>query len=299
MVKKKRSKVYRKVWEDHNRACLLPGIHVLHIDGNPLNDSPENLHACTSQEHWQIHFDRGDAVAKRGKFVQSANIWESLSLEEREIRIESWVKGIKAAWADPEKRKRFIEARVGKKRSEQSRLNISLGRGAKPFDAFKINGEYVGTWVNVRVCAKVLNICKEHIWQILNKYNPNRKTAKGFVFKFQEDDTPFEELIRRETKEELRAKRSQSTKGRVGTFLGKKHSEDTKRRLSEIGKITSKGKNNPRYKGKCVTPFGTFEDADEASEKLGLGYSTVVSRLNKKAAKYEDWYYEEDFKDEN
>lgn len=63
---------HRLVWERHHKACLLPGIHVHHIDGNHKNNNPENLLACTADEHWQIHYEQGDPVAINGKFIQGA-----------------------------------------------------------------------------------------------------------------------------------------------------------------------------------------------------------------------------------
>ena len=69
----RRPNEYRKVWEDFHGKKLPKGMHIHHIDGNHQNNSPENLLACTPEEHWQIHFDRGDTVALRGKFIQLAH----------------------------------------------------------------------------------------------------------------------------------------------------------------------------------------------------------------------------------
>lgn len=72
-MKSKRSKFYKKIWEEFHKAKLLPGMHIHHIDGNSSNDSPLNLLACTPEEHWKIHYDQGDPVAIRGKFIQGAS----------------------------------------------------------------------------------------------------------------------------------------------------------------------------------------------------------------------------------
>lgn len=69
-----RTKVnYRKIWEDHNKACILPGMHIHHIDGNCHNNEHNNLLLCTPQEHWDIHASQGDIRCLNGKFVQGAS----------------------------------------------------------------------------------------------------------------------------------------------------------------------------------------------------------------------------------
>jgi hypothetical protein len=64
---------YRKIWEAHHNACILPGMHVHHIDGDSHNNNPDNLLVCTPQEHWNIHYAQGDIRCLNGKFVQGAS----------------------------------------------------------------------------------------------------------------------------------------------------------------------------------------------------------------------------------
>jgi len=54
---------YRKIWEKYNKACLLPGIEIHHIDGNRNNNHPENLYPVTRYEHYKIHLLQGDIGA--------------------------------------------------------------------------------------------------------------------------------------------------------------------------------------------------------------------------------------------
>lgn len=67
------TKNYRKIWEEHNGRKIPDGYHIHHIDGNRSNNNPSNLLCVSPEEHWQIHFERGDPIAIRGKFVQGAS----------------------------------------------------------------------------------------------------------------------------------------------------------------------------------------------------------------------------------
>lgn len=62
--KRTRSKNYRKIYEQHYGP--IPNdedgrtFEIHHIDGNPENNSKENLVALTIQEHYDIHYSQGD-----------------------------------------------------------------------------------------------------------------------------------------------------------------------------------------------------------------------------------------------
>jgi hypothetical protein len=62
-MKRKSSKIYRNLYEQHHNCCLLPYIEIHHIDGNHKNNSIENLMAVTSREHYEIHKSQGDKAA--------------------------------------------------------------------------------------------------------------------------------------------------------------------------------------------------------------------------------------------
>lgn len=51
---------YRRIWEQHYTACLLPGIEIHHVDGNHKNNLIENLLPVTPEEHFFIHTKNGD-----------------------------------------------------------------------------------------------------------------------------------------------------------------------------------------------------------------------------------------------
>ena len=83
---------HRKVWEDYNRACLLPSIEVHHIDGNHENNDPLNLVAVTIEEHLEIHLSQKDwgavqAVRMRMELTEEnrQQIKEMASLKQKEL----------------------------------------------------------------------------------------------------------------------------------------------------------------------------------------------------------------------
>lgn len=64
-VKTKKNRAnYRKIWEMHYGPIPIDGdgrsYHIHHIDGNKHNNSIENLHCVTIQEHYNIHYSQGD-----------------------------------------------------------------------------------------------------------------------------------------------------------------------------------------------------------------------------------------------
>ncbi len=54
---------HRKIWEVANNKKLDKGMHIHHIDGNPLNNDPLNLKAVTPKEHYDLHLEQGDYYA--------------------------------------------------------------------------------------------------------------------------------------------------------------------------------------------------------------------------------------------
>jgi hypothetical protein len=62
-MKRKNSKIHRKIYEAHYQCCLLPFIEIHHIDGNSKNNSIENLTPVTALEHFHIHMSQGDKAA--------------------------------------------------------------------------------------------------------------------------------------------------------------------------------------------------------------------------------------------
>ena len=72
-MKRPASKVIKFIYEK-NFGKLPKGWHIHHLDGNPWNNEPFNLLGCSPEKHWAIHYQQGDAIAKHGKFIQSAGM---------------------------------------------------------------------------------------------------------------------------------------------------------------------------------------------------------------------------------
>lgn len=62
-MRKKSSKIHRRIYEEYYKCCLMPYIEIHHIDGNHKNNNIENLMPVTAKEHYQLHKDRGDKAA--------------------------------------------------------------------------------------------------------------------------------------------------------------------------------------------------------------------------------------------
>jgi group I intron endonuclease len=108
---------------------------------------------------------------------------------------------------------------------------------------------------------------------------------------------------------EIKAKLIENNKGVKNPFFGKKHSEETRKKLSEKAKERlSVPENNPRYgyqyteedkarhresKKKFGRPFMAegvkYQTLSEAAEKYNLTKQAIQFRL--KSNTYEDWYW--------
>lgn len=62
-MKRKTTKIHRKIYEDYYQLCLLPYIEIHHKDGNHDNNHIDNLQPVTALEHYEIHKSQGDKAA--------------------------------------------------------------------------------------------------------------------------------------------------------------------------------------------------------------------------------------------
>ena len=97
-MKTKQKRKYRKIYESQHNCCLLPGIHIHHIDGDRSNNDPSNLKAVTIQEHYDIHFSQGDyyAAFQLGRLLKDTpESWlEAAKQNGKKIGKKMWAEGI-------------------------------------------------------------------------------------------------------------------------------------------------------------------------------------------------------------
>lgn len=171
-------------------------MHLHHIDGNPYNNSIDNLLICTPKEHWNIHKKQGDPVALNGKFVQGADnfLGKKHTLESRKkisegrLGIEPWNKGKKCSY--------ISESRTGKdnpmfgkdphyKMTKEEKLLVNkkraLSRGSLNFNAYHDN-VLVNSYVSKSRCEKETGVKRRIIRKILN--GEQKSTRDGWTFEY-------------------------------------------------------------------------------------------------------------------
>jgi hypothetical protein len=152
----KRTKIdYRKIWEEYNNKTIPSGYHIHHIDGDSHNNSPENLLCVSPEEHWKMHYEQGDIIAKNGIFIQGASgagklggaagkgktiseeqrLKMSISIKKAYSKKGSWNKGRKRSKETKEKISAATAGsnnpRYNKPVSEETRLKISKTKKRK------------------------------------------------------------------------------------------------------------------------------------------------------------------------
>jgi hypothetical protein len=106
---------YRKIWQQHHNASLLPGIEIHHIDGDHNNSRPDNLLAVTIDEHLEIHLSQQDWGA-----VQAIRMRMELTDENRQqikamasLTQKELLKSGNHNWQLPAEERSTISRRVG------------------------------------------------------------------------------------------------------------------------------------------------------------------------------------------
>lgn len=142
---------YRKIWSSHygpipkDEKGRSYDIH--HIDGNRNNNDITNLKAVSLEEHWKIHFEKGDyleanMIADRigkelyygwkhkeetKKKISEANKGKKMSEKTRK-KMSEWQKG---RLLSQDHKKKISESLKGREFSEESRRKISESRKNK------------------------------------------------------------------------------------------------------------------------------------------------------------------------
>lgn len=165
MMEKSLSRYYaRKLWESYSKACLLPGIQVHHIDGNPFNNSIDNLVACTAEEHTEYHRKLGHYV--QHNFIARADAYSNLTEAQKvEFRLKCSKAGIKAK---------------GIKKSYERGPGVRVKVMVEMIDTK--TGKIVVEFSSVSDAAEKLGIQRAHIRRVIKK---ERKAWHDYNFRYK------------------------------------------------------------------------------------------------------------------
>lgn len=72
--------LHRVIWKNHN-GPIPPGMHVHHIDGNPLNNDVSNLRCVSAEEHYIEHVEARSAHIKTPKHLEKLRQLRLLAAE--------------------------------------------------------------------------------------------------------------------------------------------------------------------------------------------------------------------------
>ena len=192
MTIKKRARpnsgLYRKMWEQYHNKKLKKGMHIHHIDGNPFNNTKENLLACTPEEHWLIHFNQGDSIAIKGKFIQYAshsgkNHYRYGKMVDQSIR-NKISKTLKEIYHNGDNRIKHSRERGGKPIKVYKAILIKKSSGSN--EAIYKKGNFIGHYDTQIECCEKLNVCKTKVNRCLKKVYGS-KTHKGYIFEYAEE----------------------------------------------------------------------------------------------------------------
>jgi len=98
--------IYRKssriIIEGHLGRELTPDEDVHHIDGDPANNSIENLEVLSHAEHSSTPWQNQKEYERRSKAmsIASRNYWDNLSSEERLERTRKRSEGVTRWWRE-------------------------------------------------------------------------------------------------------------------------------------------------------------------------------------------------------
>lgn len=119
--------IYRKIWEEFNNACIMPGMHIHHIDGNKYNNDPLNLMICTPKEHYEIHLSQNDyacAMLLWKNFLQNINTINISEIASCNMKkIHKTMKDVNPNKYSEWQRKRSL----GKKRNTEQKERYKIG----------------------------------------------------------------------------------------------------------------------------------------------------------------------------
>jgi hypothetical protein len=160
----KRSKNYRKIWENYTGLKIPKGYHVHHKDGDRTNDNPENLICVSPEEHAKLHQELGHTLIG-SKFIRTADNRKGIPRSE-------------------EDKAKISKAKIGISTTPQTdliKLKKSINMGAKPFIVSR-DGIILGEWTNLS------GFCKEFGFNRWNVYTALKEEShvKGYSFRYRD-----------------------------------------------------------------------------------------------------------------
>ena len=108
--------------------------------------------------------------------VSSKNMWANPIIREK------MAKNIKKVRSSDKQRKVTSEDSIRRYSDINKRNEMAVACGAKSFNVFKLDGTYIGTWINASQCAKELKFTTR--CHISNCLHNRAKSYCGYTFKF-------------------------------------------------------------------------------------------------------------------
>ena len=169
-----------RAWEKHNNKKKPYNYHIHHIDGNKLNDCPNNLICVTREEHAKIHLD----MYKKDGNPKDAYAYNRLVLgdklkgfklsEEHKNKLRGKRKG---GWTlSFEDRKKMSERMKGVPMKLETKEKLG-----KSIICYKIKTGEEFVFYSQREAGRRLSLCYKSINRVLRGL---RKTHKGYSFKY-------------------------------------------------------------------------------------------------------------------
>lgn len=256
--------LHRLIYEDYHKVTLLSTTDIHHIDGNKTNNDISNLQALTHGQHSRLHELSEESIAK----IRQATSGKNNPFYGKKHTDES--------------KQKMREAKLGKPHSFKHRKNSAKTRSSTGImyvrkqwsNKLKQRFSWVYDNKNVLLSSVDLVELKDRVesnnleWIILDegKAKDSFDENKDIRTKY-----PHKWMVSEETKEHLRQ-----------INLGKKHSEDTKRKMSKLrntaGVYHVSKENDKRYSQGFRWKY-SYIDKNGKEKKIS---STDINKLKKK-----------------
>lgn len=159
----------RRIWIEVN-GPIPKGMQLHHRDGNPYNNSLDNLMVCTPEEHIKLHEEMGHKI--QPNFIARADFFSQMSPEEQAaFREKGRINGLKVKprkWTDEDKL--IAQQRNAERSNCVEMVELKTGKIVKEFFSIKEASEELG-------------MQRAHIRRVIKG---QRKSWRGYVFRYKE-----------------------------------------------------------------------------------------------------------------